>query len=287
MRCGSWMIKAVVGGFVAMTAGGCMVPLDKYRDSQASRRQVIAQKEQLSQELFDERALVDSFRTRVDSLEGELSAKDELLANLRREAELLDEMRKTAQGSLEQLAARNTLGDITISGPKLPQQLDSALRQFASEHPSEVEYDAARGTVKWKSDLLFALGSDVVKNSSKNSLSRFTEIIQSTVAANFEVIVVGHTDNVPIVQPATRSKHPTNWHLSAHRAIAVGTILANNGYAADRVGVMGFGEFRPVADNNTEEGKGQNRRVEVYLIPRGTIVASSGTDGPAVARLGK
>jgi chemotaxis protein MotB len=241
----------------------------------AAHRSLQAEREALAQELFDARSVNDSIRTRVASLERELEAKNELLGNLREENELLDEMRKTAQAALEQMGGRQTLRDIAISGPALPQPLDSALKRFADEHPTVVVYDPARGTVKWKSDLLFALGSDVVKQSSMEAMRGFTEIINSPIAAGFEMLVVGHTDNRPIVKPATKAKHPTNWHLSAHRAIAVSAVLRTNGYPPERIGVMGYGEHRPVADNATEVGSAQNRRVEIYLVPMGTIASAS------------
>jgi len=132
-------------------------------------------------------------------------------------------------------------------------------------------YDAKRGVVKWKSDLLFALGSDVVKENAKQSLNGFAQIMNSPAAANFEVLVVGHTDNTRIGKPSTLEQHPTNWHLSTHRAIAVGRVLQNDGLTPDKIGVMGFGEYRPVASNATEAGRSQNRRVEVYVVPEGSI----------------
>ena len=119
-------------------------------------------------------------------------------------------------------------------------------------------------------DLLFASGSDVVRDSSKEALRAFCEVIKSPAAADFEAIVVGHTDTQPIKKSA--EKHPTNWHLSAHRAISVSTVLRQNGYGPERLGVMGYGEYRPVADNASAEGAAKNRRVEIYLIPAGSIV---------------
>jgi len=172
---------------------------------------------------------------------------------------------------LEGMAGRQGLGDITIAGQMLPEPLDTALKRFAQEHPQAVTYDASRGTIKWTSDLLFALGSDVVKESSMAALRGFADIIKSDAASDFEVIVVGHTDNTPIGRPETKQRHPSNWHLSAHRAISVASILQRDGYGAERIGIMGFGEYRPIADNASDAGKSQNRRVEIYLVPRGSI----------------
>ncbi len=277
MRCGGWMIGCIAGGCCLVVLSGC-VSVEQHRRLEAARRNLTAEKESLAQELFDARNVNDSLRTRVSSLEHELETKDELVANLRQENELLDEMRRTAQAALEEMGGRQALPEIAISGPKLPGPLDNALKRFADEHPTAVVYDSARGTVKWKADLLFALGSDVVKESSMEALRGFSDVIKSRAAADFEVIVVGHTDNTPIVRAATKTKHPTNWHLSGHRAISVAFVLKKYGYTPERIGVMGYGEYRPIADNTNQASKSQNRRVEIYLIPTGAIVPASSAD---------
>lgn len=215
----------------------------------------------------------DSLRTRASSLERELSDKGEYITSLRTERDLLDEIRQKTQAEIEAMAAKWQMADLTVSGPKLPPPLDRALKQFADEHPSSVVYNAASGHVKWNADLLFASGSDVVRDSSKETLRQFSEIINSPAAADFEVIVVGHTDTQPIKR--TVQKHPTNWHLSAHRAISVATVLLSHSYPAQRIGVMGCGEYRPMADNSTSQGASKNRRVEIYLVPAGSIVQAT------------
>ena len=88
----------------------------------------------------------------------------------------------------------------------------------------------------------------------------------------FDVIVVGHTDTTPIRKASTRQEHKTNWHLSAHRAIAVSVILIKNPFPATRLGDMGYGEYRPIADNSSAAGKAKNRRVEMYLVPQNKMI---------------
>lgn len=274
MLYGKKLIGSVIGCVGLAWLGGC-ASLDEYNHLKAQNRLLRAEKEQLAQGLYDARQTNDSLGTRVDSLEGELADKDAWLADVKRESEQLEELRRKAEAEARSIAANMQLSNLTITGPKLPAALDSALERFANEHPTHVVYDAAAGTIKWKSDLLFALGSDVVKESSKDPLRQFSEIIKSEAAADFEVIVVGHTDSRPIVKPSTKAKHPSNWHLSAHRAISVAAVLRNNDYPLARIGIMGYGEYRPVADNDTEDGASQNRRVEIYLIPAGSIVQSA------------
>lgn len=282
MRSGGRMMGLVAGCLMLAVSAGC-ASLDDHRRLEAANRNLRAEKEALAQDLFDARSNLTGFQSRSRSLERELSTNTELAANLRRENELLDGMAKAAQATMEEMAGKQGLGDITIRGPKLPVPLHEALKRFAADHPTAVAYDAVRGNVKWKSDLLFALGSDIVKQSSLESLQTFTQVIMSPPAAGFEVVVVGHTDNTPIVRAATKAKHPTNWHLSSHRAISVASVLRKYGYPAERIAVKGYGEFRPLADNSTAAGKSKNRRVEIYLVPKGTAIASRREASPSKA----
>jgi len=245
----------------------------------ARNRTLAAEKESLAQDLFDTRTANETLKSRVGVMERELGTKGELVTNLRSENEVLDEMRRLALTELERMGRQN-FGDITIVGPKLPEPLHNALKAFADQHPSLVTYDAARGIVKWKADLLFPLGSDVVKEESLQPLREFTQVLSSPAASDFEVAVVGHTDNRPISRAETKQKHPTNWHLSAHRAISVGGALQKFNYSPDRIGVMGYGEYRPVASNGSDQGQSQNRRVDVYIIPKGILAESSASAKP-------
>ena len=158
----------------------------------------------------------------------------------------------------------------------LPVALSNALEQFAAKHPGMVTFDKRRGLVKFASDLTFDLGSDVVKPEAADSLRALCEILNQPAAAGFDILVVGHTDNVRIAKPETRAKHPTNWHLSVHRAIAVKDVLVNNKIDPKRIGVMGFGQFRPIAPNDPKKGNPLNRRVEIFIVPAHQIITPGG-----------
>jgi chemotaxis protein MotB len=81
------------------------------------------------------------------------------------------------------------------------------------------------------------------------------------------VQVIGHTDNVPI-RASARNRFPSNWELSTARATAAVRFLTEQaGVDPRRLGAVGYGEFRPVADNATAEGRAKNRRIEISLLP--------------------
>jgi chemotaxis protein MotB len=84
----------------------------------------------------------------------------------------------------------------------------------------------------------------------------------------FDMVIVGHTDDVPIKKASTLQSHPTNWHLSVHRSISVLNVLTSAGLSPDRFAVKGFGEFRPVEPNKPNKGgSAANRRVEIFIVP--------------------
>jgi chemotaxis protein MotB len=273
MRIGA-LVSAGLMSVSMLLVNGC-ASMDELNQVKMDNRNLQAEKAQLEQDLFDARTVTGTLRSRADSLDAQLSTKDEVIHNLQRENDGLEDKFGKALAISEGIADRG-IAPVAL-GAQLPQELDTALQGFARTNPSLVTYDSANGTVKWTSDLLFALGSDVVRDSATSSLSQFTEIMQSPAARGFDVFVVGHTDNVPISKPATRQKHPTNWHLSVHRAIAVSNLLQKEGLDASRLSVVGFGDQRPLVANDSPENRSRNRRVEMYIVPHGAFSVGAET----------
>jgi chemotaxis protein MotB len=149
----------------------------------------------------------------------------------------------------------------------LPPELSGMLEEFAAKNEM-VTYDASRGIVKFKSDLLFKSGSADVLPAAEQAVKSLCGILNSEQAKKFDIIIAGHTDDQPIRYSA--AKHPTNWHLSAHRAISVLKIMAADNVDSMRLSARGFGEFRPVVENKPDrKGNPQNRRVEIYIVAKG------------------
>ncbi|HPF41760.1 MAG TPA: OmpA family protein [Phycisphaerae bacterium] len=241
---------------------GC-VSRDEYLREKFARRKAVERAETLERDLADERARVMALEAQFGSLKGQLNTQTAMTSTLKAERDRLSTYSNRLQTEIDSLA-RQQIGAIKVVEVKLPAELDRQLKDFASRYPDSVEYDAERGAVRWKSDLTFAKGSDDVQPDAADSLRSFAQVVNSGAASGFEIIVVGHTDNLRI-GPVTGREHPTNWHLSVHRAIAVMNVLAGAGVPQDRMGVMGYGEFRPRVDN-TRGGAEENRRVEIYLV---------------------
>ena len=116
--------------------------------------------------------------------------------------------------------------------------------------------------VSLEEKLLFKSGSDVVDPKGKEALKTLAQVLNST--KDIEVLIEGHTDNVPI----KTAKFGDNWDLSAARANSIVRILTvDNGFDSKRITAAGKGQFHPVKSNDTPEGRASNRRTEVILSP--------------------
>ena len=187
----------------------------------------------------------------VEALQQQIAALEEDLA---KKKELIDSMQQR----------------LLLGGGALPVELSTLLEDFAKQQPDMVTYDSSRGIVKFKSDLLFEKGSDKVAASAIEAIKSLCGILNSQEGKKFDVIIAGHTDDIPILKPETRAKHPTNWHLSSHRAIAVLNVMESNNIESKRMSARGFGEYRPIAENKPNKaGNPQNRRVEIYIVAPG------------------
>jgi chemotaxis protein MotB len=221
-------------------------------------------------------------RNRISQLESELQATKLQLAKFERDIGTTDTRKKIETDALNQkiAALQEDIGKkkaLIISmqqqlfqgGMVLPVELSTMLEDFAKGQDMVV-YDPNSGVVKFKSDLLFEPGSDKVTPAAEEAIKSLSKILDSEQGKNFDVIIAGHTDDIPIQKPQTRQQHPTNWYLSAHRAIAVLNVMTKNNVAPERISVRGFGEFRPIAPNKpNNKGNPQNRRVEIYIVPKG------------------
>jgi chemotaxis protein MotB len=93
------------------------------------------------------------------------------------------------------------------------------------------------------------------------------------------VRVEGHTDDRPIVS----GRYKSNWELSSARAIGVMTALMGAGIPPERVSLAGYGEYRPIAPNTSEDGRKQNRRVDLVVTPLRAAPAAAADDAGAPA----
>lgn len=111
-------------------------------------------------------------------------------------------------------------------------------------------------------EILFDSGRATIKTTAYSSLDKVASVITSK-ASDLNIGVEGHTDNEPI----KRSGWKSNWELSTARATSVLHYLISKGVTPEKLAAIGYGEYRPVAPNDTSAGRRKNRRVEIVILP--------------------
>jgi chemotaxis protein MotB len=240
---------------------GCVTSTDKYTAVKLENESLRSQLSDSESRARAAQAQAEAYKNQVSQLANGVGDRDGLVQNLQSQ-------NATLAAQIADLTARY---EEALKGQgsfvALPAAVTSALDGFAKQNSDLVDFDAARGIVKFKTDFTFATGSDTLTEKAKAAIGRFAQILNSDAARGYELMVAGHTDNTPVVNPATKTRHPDNWYLSSHRAITVGEELQRHGISPQRIADVGYADQRPIASNGTTEGKAQNRRVEVLILP--------------------
>ena len=236
----------------ALASVGC-VPEQKYNDLLTAYK---GQEQQLltaQNELSTARANEERLRTQIAATMADLEELQKRIAE--------------GNGGIDAWIAkydelRKQLESLEVN--QLPADLTSELAALQNEFPDVFEFDARTGMLRFKNDFTFDPGSDQLKSGANAVLARLATILNSPTASRFEVKVVGHTDNTPVVR--TKAKFGTNLMLSVYRSASLRNALVKDGVSAGRFQIAGYGEYRPMVVNGPK-GATENRRVELYLTP--------------------
>lgn len=143
---------------------------------------------------------------------------------------------------------------------KIVEQVQSLINEKGLQNQVTVNLGDIGVWITFKDYVLFDSGSPAVKPETVGTLVELGNILK--VVDNY-VRIEGYTDNVPI----NNSMYSNNWDLSVMRASKVlNIIVSQSGFPADKISAVGYGEYRPVAPNDTEEGKAKNRRVDIVIL---------------------
>ncbi len=133
-------------------------------------------------------------------------------------------------------------------------------------------------TVNILDRVMFDSGEAILKPDGQAVLQKVADLLAKH--PELKIHVIGHTDNVPI-RATLRSRFASNWELSTARALAAVHFLSEQaGVDSRRMGAVGYGEFRPIADNATPEGRAKNRRIAIAILPDELAAADTITDLP-------
>ncbi len=174
-------------------------------------------------------------------------------------AKLVDEINASNQYIKQLVEAKSKSDSLNIA---LTNRLT---RSLTTDEMKEVDVKVLKGVVyiSLADNMLFKSGSYEVNSRAMETLSKIAKILKDY--KDFDVLVEGNTDNVPISKTNIRN----NWDLSALRASSIVQVLQNNfGIDPKRMSAAGRGEFNPISDNDSELGKQRNRRTEIIITPK-------------------
>jgi chemotaxis protein MotB len=268
----SYRLIAVLG-VMAIVSQGC-VSNKKYTDLQTNYNQLQESNRDLNQKYQSTQQELAGSSARARSLEEQIRSEQANVASL--------------QSALDKCLASGNQGNVNISklvdeinsSNKYIKQLISAkhrsdslnmvltnnlTRSLSREELSDVDIQVLKGVVyiSLSDNMLYESGSYMISDRAGETLGKIAKII--TDYRDYDVLIEGNTDNVPISQPNIRN----NWDLSALRASSVVQALQNDfGVDPKRLTAGGRGEYNTIADNNTEAGKARNRRTQIIITPK-------------------
>jgi chemotaxis protein MotB len=160
----------------------------------------------------------------------------------------------------------NALSSATQNGnlSNLRQQLEQTLAPEIARHEVALRTVPDGLVISLRDIGFFDSGSANIKTSSVPAFTRIADLLKQQP---YRIRIEGYTDNVPI----HNSQFPSNWELSTARASEmVRLLIVKYGFTPERLAAAGYGQYHPVASNDTAEGRSQNRRVDVVILGRQT-----------------
>jgi chemotaxis protein MotB len=202
-----------------------------------------------------------------DSARSTLDSKNQQLEAAIGDLDMMSTRYSAVEGQLQNMSDQNSTLLTRVSNLQigsLPAGVQMALQDLADAYPNLITFDPEKGMIRFSSDFTFQSGKAELSPDAAMMIGRFSSILNESMSTPYEVVIIGHTDNVAISR--SRAQHPTNLHLSVHRAIAVQNAMTSKGLSPSRIQVAGYGEHRPMVLNQ-DGGTMDNRRVEVFLVP--------------------
>jgi len=258
---------------VAFLLSGC-VSNKKFRSLQASYDEMRTKEQELSRKYQDTQQQLSAANTRVTSLEDQIASER---ANVKSLQEALNQcLTSSNQGNVnisklvDEINASNRYIQHLVNTKNKSDSLNMVLtnrltRSLSREEMQDVDVQVLKGVVyiSLSDNMLYKSGSYEISERAGETLSKIAKIIMDY--RDYDVLVEGNTDNVPISQPNIRN----NWDLSALRGSSVVQALQEE-YGVDpkRLTAAGRGEYNPIASNESESGKTRNRRTQIIITPK-------------------
>ncbi|TJY65906.1 hypothetical protein FAZ19_12420 [Sphingobacterium alkalisoli] len=225
-------------------------------DLAESRAKVKSLEDQLEQEKKNNIALREAYSKLQTSLDKSISQNSQGNVNI---SKLVDEINASNKYIKHLVNTKNKSDSLNVV------LTNNLTRSLSREELRDVDVKVLKGVVyiSLSDNMLYKSGSYEISDKAGETLSKIAKIIQDY--KDYEVLIEGNTDSDPISKTNIRN----NWDLSTLRASSVVQALQNNyGIEPKRLTAGGRGEYNPIADNSTPDGKARNRRTQIIITPK-------------------
>ena len=240
----------------------CVVPTAPHPAEGARMRALEHARDQREQEVQRRRAKVRQLQSKGRDLKLEREALSEERVRLLGDLEQLREGNLTLEDALADERAVREAHEREIA--ELSGTYGSLVEELEREvEAGKIEIHRLKGRLQVRAldKILFDSGQTVIKPEGQQVLASVAAELVKLKGHRIEV--QGHTDNVPI----QTARFPSNWELSAARAVTVLRFLTDQGLQPELLSAGGLGEFQPIEDNGSARGRARNRRIELVLLP--------------------
>ncbi len=288
------LLQIVLAILMTVTLSGCLVAESKYLKKVSEYDSLLLEQDALQESfktLVTENARLRAELGKLESAHDDLKVVkvklDEAVTRLTNDRNDLEKDLKSSKGeSLQRIAElRKKIGTMEFENGRLRQEIvdlqkaKEAVQKASKTYEQlldKMQTEIAQGqvtiselkgklTVNMVDAVLFDSGRAEVKENGLVVLQKVVDILQTV--RDKTIRIEGHTDNAPI-RGALINKFATNWELSAARAINVTRFLQEQGLEPALLMAAAYGEYKPVAPNDSAEGKAKNRRIEIILVPK-------------------
>ena len=210
-------------------------------------------------ELAETQAQLDRVQREAIASATEQTRLGQLASERSAEAETLRQRLEALEAVEREIRERNAIYENVIG----------RFRSLIEAGQLSVSIDRGRMVINLPQDILFPSGSATLNTDGRATLSEVGSVLTTIEDRRFQV--EGHTDNVPI----STARFPSNWELSAARALSVVNLLQDSGVPPERLSGAGYGEYQPVASNDDADGRRLNRRIEIVMLPNLDVISNA------------
>lgn len=267
-----WILLATTA--LAMFFTAC-VSQKKYKESQSSKKAAEENAARLEKAVRNCDGNLAAAQARIKTMEDQLQylkrSNELLISNVGNMTTLTAKGAENLEKSLESIKEKDTriksLQEALTRKDSITLALVTSIKSsLGNTEDKDIEVSVDKGVifVSIADKMLFQSGSHKVSSKAKNVLSKVAIVAKSK--PEFELMVEGHTDNVPVVKNEVIRD---NWDLSVLRSTSIVRVLTHDlGIAPERIIAAGRSEYQPLVSNQTMEGKARNRRTRIILLPK-------------------